>query len=31
MYAGNQHIAYSFTYDPNGKLLAVTDSNGMIT
>jgi RHS repeat-associated protein len=28
-YVGNQYIAYNFTYDANGRVLAVVDSNGL--
>ena len=26
-YAGNQYIAYNFTYDANNRMTGVTDSN----
>lgn len=28
--AANQHMAYTFTYDTNGRMLSVTDSNGRV-
>jgi RHS repeat-associated protein len=28
-YAGNQYIAYNFSYDANGRIISVVDSNGL--